>query len=231
MTIVIISIIASISALLGGIIALRMRDQLHLILGFSAGAIVGAALLDLIPEAVHMSAAIGLDVDGVTALTAVGFLAYLSLDRFVFGHSEERGTLGAGSLSVHSLIDGAAIGLAFQASEAAGFIIAIAVIAHRFSDGINVVGVIFRHGGDKRKALKWLSGVVVAPIVGAVATLLISVPEQTLGPMLAVFAGFFIYIGASDLIPEGNHGHPKTLTTVMTIFGAVLLYVIVRMAH
>jgi zinc transporter ZupT len=234
--ILLISILASCAAFAGGYIALRFRDKLHIILGLSAGAVIGAALFDLIPEAIELADGF-LHPEEITALTALGFLVYLILDRVFSFHSHEdednhaAGNLGAASFSLHSLIDGVAIGLAFQAGESIGIIVAVAVVAHRFSDGINTIGVILKHEGGTRKAWGWLIAVAVAPIIGAAFTYLVSVSAQSLSILLAVFAGFFLYIGASDLIPEGHHSHSKVLTTVMTIVGAAILYAIVTIAH
>lgn len=235
---IILAIVASLAAFIGGAVAIRYKDRLHIILGLSAGAVIGAALFDLIPEAIELTEGV-LDAGDVTALTALGFLVYLVLDRTFTFHSHDgveqlsssRGHLGAASFSLHSLIDGIAIGLAFQASEAVGLVVAVAVIAHRFSDGINTVGVILKHKGENRRAMAWLYVVAFAPIVGAASTFLFSVSNQTLGVVLAIFAGFFLYISASDLIPEGHHSHSKFLTTAMTIVGAVVLYAIVLVAH
>lgn len=239
--IIILALAASLAAFVGGMVALRFRDRLHLILGLSAGAVMGAALFDLIPEAIELGEAV-FRPEEITAFTALGFLIYLILDRLFLFHShhdpedvvskgvEARGSLGAASFCLHSIIDGIAIGLAFQASAAVGMVVAVAVIAHRFSDGINTVGVILKHRGQNRHAVGWLSAVAIAPIVGALSTFAFSVTDATLAVVLAVFAGFFLYIGASDLIPEGHHSHSKALTTFMTVLGAGLLYVIVSLA-
>ncbi|MEN9912856.1 MAG: hypothetical protein RLY66_264 [Candidatus Parcubacteria bacterium] len=240
---ILVSILASVAAFAGGAIALRFRDKLHIILGLSAGAVIGAALFDLIPEAIELGGSV-LHPEHITALVAVGFLIYLILDRVFSFHAQShnhldehvsedsaRGALGAISFCLHSLIDGIAIGLAFQASSAIGIVVATAVIAHRFSDGINTVGVILKHRGHDGRAWGWLTVVALAPIVGAASTFLFTVADQTLAVILAVFAGFFLYIGASDLIPEGHHSHSKMLTTVMTILGALILYIIVQVAH
>lgn len=257
---ILISILASLAAFAGGMIALKFRDKLHIILGLSAGAVIGAALFDLIPEAIELGESV-FHPEQVTALTAVGFLIYLVLDRVFSFHAHDHhdqtsidhdagdsepanaprevvdaprstaGSLGAASFCLHSLIDGLAIGLAFQASSAIGAIVAIAVLAHRFSDGINTVGVILKHRGRHSHAWAWLTAVALAPIVGAASTFMFSVSDQVLSAILAVFAGFFLYIGASDLIPEGHHSHSKILTTIMTILGAAVLYAIVSIAH
>lgn len=238
-----ISILASVAAFAGGAIALRFRDKLHIILGLSAGAVIGAALFDLIPEAIELGGSV-YSAGEVLSLTAIGFFVYLILDRaFSFhvhnGHDHEaddhaseaqssRGSLGAASFCLHSLIDGVAIGLAFQVSSVIGAVVAIAVVAHRFSDGINTIGVILKHRGKHAVAKGWLTAVALAPIVGTVLTFAVSVSESVLATILALFAGFFLYIGASDLIPEGHHSHSKILTTVMTLVGAAILYVIVH---
>src|SRR4051812_37282273 len=145
------------STLLGGAFALKFKDKLHLILGFSAGAIIGVAFFDLLPEAIELGSK-SYDIAFITSITALGFIVYTILDRFVFFHSHhheehaedqvnKRGMLGAGSLSMHSFLDGAAIGLAFQVSEAVGTIVAIAVLVHDFSDGINTVNLILKNSG------------------------------------------------------------------------------------
>jgi zinc transporter ZupT len=67
-------------------------------------------------------------------------------------------------------------------------------------------------------------------VFGVLVTLLFSVSEESLGLLLALFAGFFLYIGASDLIPESHHQHPKFMTTLMTLLGAAVLYAIIQVA-
>src|SRR5690349_20189993 len=139
--------------------------------------------------------------------------------------------LGAGSLSIHSFLDGVAIGLAFQVSAAVGAIVTIAVLTHDFSDGINTVNLILKDEGKRKLAFRWLMVDAVAPVLGAASTLLFSVPGQALCIILALFSGFFLYIGASDLIPESYHVHPKFLTTAMTLLGAGILYAAIHFTN
>ena len=223
---------AFIATFAGGLFALRLKDRLHLILGFSAGAVIAVAFFDLLPESI----ALGKDYHSVATLlswTALGFLCYMILDRIQLfhGHSHgsdpvsRRGTLGAGSLAIHSFLDGIAIGLAFQASSAAGAIVTLAVLTHDFSDGINTTNIVLKNGGTRTQALRWLAFDALAPGIGIAATFLFSLSAQTFSIALALFGGFFLYIGASDLIPESHHAHPKFLTTAMTLLGAAVLYV------
>jgi len=149
-------------------------------------------------------------------------------DEGIGGHTH-RGRLGAGSLSIHSFLDGTAIGLAFQVSVPLGAVVAVAVLVHDFSDGINTVTVILKNAGSSREAFRWLLVDALAPLLGVAATLLYRLPDAALGSVLALFAGFFLYIGASDLLPESYHAHPTKLTTIMTLSGAGLLYIVIRL--
>ena len=238
---ILIALIAFLSTLLGGLFALRFKDRLHLILGFSAGAVIGVAFFDLIPEAIVLGSKI-YDVSFIMTIVAVGFVGYMVLDRSVVFHrhsheedeqgqgSRGRGALGAGSLSVHSFLDGVAIGLAFQVSMAVGAVVAVAVLVHDFSDGINTVNLILKNKGNKQGAYLWLIIDALAPVAGVVSTLFFSLSEGALGIILAIFSGFFLYIGASDLLPESHHEHPTAWTTVVTVVGVGVLYFAIKLA-
>lgn len=231
------------ATMLGGYLALKLRDRLHIILGFSAGAVVAVAFFDLMPEALELGGKVH-QLSTIVAFVALGFFLYLLLDRLLLlhgnshehageegeHHEHSRGHVRAGSLSIHSFLDGVGIGLAFKVSPAVGIIVAAAVLAHDFSDGINTINVVLRHGVDRALAFKWLLVDAIAPVLGVIATFFISVSEDSLGLLLAIFAGFFLYIGASDLIPESQHAHPRFLTTVMTLLGAFVLFCAIRLA-
>lgn len=225
------------STMLGGLFALRLSDKLHLVLGFAAGAVLGVAFFDLIPESLELS---GLDPSQTLGLIALGFAAYLILDRFIVLHHhhdedhehshEMRGSWGAGTLSFHSFLDGLGIGFAFQASTEVGLIVAAAVLAHDFSDGINTVGMILRHGGERLLALRWLLADAIAPVLGILVASFFVVSDTQLGMLLALFSGFFLYIGASELLPESHHEHPVYWTTIATVLGMTAMYLIIRTA-
>ena len=238
MTVLLVSLATFASTLAGGLFAIRVRDRLHLILGFSGGAVLGVVLFDLMPEAISL-AGVRFGIPAIMELLTVGFLTYMVLDRIVVLHggpdvvtrpTARRGVLGAGSLCVHSFLDGFSIGLAFKVSAAVGAVVAVAVLVHDFSDGINTVGLILRNKGSDRNAFRWLLADSIAPVVGAASTLMFTLDGTTLGLFLATFAGFFLYIGASDLVPESYHEHPKGMTTVMTILGVATMFVAIRLA-
>lgn len=227
-----------ISTLIGGYFAIRFRDRLHLILGFSAGAVIGVALFDLTPEAINLTKN-NYDIKFTMFFIALGFILYMILDRYFSlsvckeGKCEvptHHGPLAAMSLSLHSFLDGLGIGLAFKVSPAVGAIVAAAVLTHDFSDGINTVSIIFRGQGNRAQAYRWLITDAIAPFLGVIVTFFISVSGAQLGLILALFAGLFLYLGASDLIPESHHQHPNYGTTVMTILGIALLYLVIYFA-
>jgi zinc transporter ZupT len=225
-----IAVAAFATTLAGGLLALGLRDKLHLILGFSAGAVIGVAFFDLLPEAIETAR--GFQSPAlVLAWSAFGFLSYLVLDRMLLtqGRGPPRASAGALVLCAHSLLDGIAIGFAFQGSHAVGLIVAAAVLTHDFSDGVNTMNIVLRNGGERARGLRWLLADAAAPAAGIAATRLWTMPSDRFGLALALFGGFFLYIGASDLIPESFHAHPKLLTTVMTLAGAALLYLAVRL--
>lgn len=237
MTIILFSLGTALFAFLGGLFALWFKDKLHLILGFSAGAVLGVAFFDLLPESIELASS-GYDTSFTITVIAVGFVIFMILDRLISlhphneseSHQSHRGTLGAGSVTIHRILDGSIIGVAFQVSEAVGFVVATAILAHSFSDGINTVGLILKNKGTVRQATGWLFLNAIAPVTGAVSTMFFSLKESTLGIALAVFCGFFLYIGAGDLLPESYHHHPTFWTTTMTVLGILSLFIVIKLA-
>jgi ZIP family zinc transporter len=204
-----------------------------MILGFSAGAVLGVALFELIPESFDLATG-SYSMQQISLFIAVGFIIYMTFDRLfsLHVHGEEhcensahnKGQLGAMTLSLHSFLDGFGIGLAFKVSPAIGWVVAAAVLAHDFSDGINTVNMVLKNRGKVKAALKWLLIDAVAPAIGVAATFFFHVNATILGLILAVFTGFFLYLGASDLIPESHHRHPVIWTTLMTVLGIAVIY-------
>lgn len=233
--VVIIALGTFISTLCGGLFALRFRDKLHLILGFSAGSVIGVAFFDLLPEAIEAGRA--QPALTTTSTVAIGFLLYLVLNRVAFvrsktgdSHSEaRRGHLGATTLVVHSFMDGVAIGLAYQVGAQVGLVVAVGVLLHDFSDGINTIEILAGHGLGRRTNIRWLLADAAAPVLGAVTTLFFSMPKEEFGRVLALFCGFFVYIGAAELLPESQHAHSTRLTTLATLFGMGTLYFVIKL--
>ena len=238
MTVFLVILAAIISTTLGGLFAIRFKDKLHLILGFGAGAILGVALFDLLPESIELISGV-YSVQLMAILIAIGFSAYMLIDRFfpLHNHGEEdcknpshSGGLGASAIIFHSFLDGFSIGLAFKISPAIGWVVALAVLVHGFADGINTVNMIIKAKGDKNTAFKWLIIDALAPAVGVIVASFLVVSGSTLGLILSVFVGFFLYISAGDLIPESHHRHPAVWTTISTIIGMLVILIAVNLA-
>jgi ZIP family zinc transporter len=225
---IIVSLFAFAFTLLGGFFALRLGRGLALVLGFSAGAVIGVALFDLAPEAMEL-AGDRMGAAAVTAMTGLGFAFYLVLHRAA-ATSGRAGGLGAATLTIHSFLDGLSIGVAFKVSAAVGTVVAIAVVVHDLCDGINTVSVVRRNGGDAGAAWRWLVADATAPVVGATAALAVHLDDGQLGLALALFSGFFLYIGASDLLPATLQPGRAMAPTVMTLLGMMVLYAAVRLA-
>jgi zinc and cadmium transporter len=234
-----LALLTFVSTGLGGVFALRHRDRLHLILGFTAGVILGVVAFDVLPEISHLSRQTRTDFTVPMIALAAGFLFFHGLEKWLLvhnaheleyaGHHHHRsvGVASALALSGHSLTDGIAIGLAFQVDRTVGFAVAIAVIGHDFADGLNTVSLMLTHGNSRRRATAFLTLDALAPLVGAALTLLFHVPDSGLLIYLGVFAGFLLYIGASDILPEAHADHPSLATLGLTISGAGLMYVVV----
>ncbi len=229
-----VALAAGVATYLGGSLALLARGRIRLILGFSAGAVVAVALADLLPESLVLAGP-GKPPAEVFLWVAAAFAAYMVLDRVLQaisgGSSTHRGQLGAASLTAHSFMDGLGIGLAFQVSAPAGLVLTFAVLAHDVSDGVNTVSLGLQARGGHRTARRWLIADTVAPALGIAAAQLVRVGAAQLALLLAAFAGVFLYIGASQLLPESQEQHPRPWTTVATIFGMVVVYLAVRLAR
>lgn len=233
---VLLALVAVVSTGLGGLVALRHRDHLHLILGFTAGVLVGVVAFDVLPEIADLAQSTHVGFEPAMVALAAGFLGFHALEKWLLVHNAHEHEYAAGhhhptvglasalALSGHSLTDGIAIGLAFQVSNGVGFAVAIAVIGHDFADGLNTVSLMLAHGNPRRRALALLAVDCIAPVVGAALTLLVSVPDSGLLIYLGVFAGFLLYIGASDILPEAHAEHPSLATLGLTIGGVGLMY-------
>ena len=223
------------ATLLGGQIGLRFSDRLETLLALTGGVVVAIALFDVLPEGID---GVG-DVDQATALVAAGFLAFFLAERLLVLHdreeavetlsSERVGVLGAAGLSAHSFIDGLGIGFAFGVDSATGFLVFLAVISHDFADGLNTVSYVLRRSGNRRTAVRWLTIDALAPLVGAIVGSQIAISDQALGYVLCVYCGIFLYIGASDLLPEA-HSQGSWARVALTAAGFALIFAITRLA-
>jgi zinc transporter, ZIP family len=197
---------------------------------------VAVALFEVLPEALE---SVG-DDRRVMMLVGAGFLAFFLIERVLVLHHRDEpdqaraharvGVLGAAGLSAHSFVDGLGIGLAFGVDTATGLLVFLAVVSHDFADGLNTVSFILRQSGNRRQAIRWLAVDAAAPLLGAIVGASLNVSEENLGYLLALYAGFFLFMGATDLLPEA-HQHPSRARVALTVLGFAGVFVLTLVAH
>lgn len=232
-TMLLVGLLTGSATLLGGGFVLRYNRALDLLLGFSSGAVIGVALLGLLPEGLNMAGEQHSHLS-ITAAAAAGFLLYLAVDRssdILAGDSAAYRHFAPASLTLHSLLDGLGIGLAFHVSSAAGIVVAAAVLAHDFVDGANTVAFSLAGGTGTRGARGWLAADAIAPLVGIVAARAVTVPSFPLAVLLGLFSGFFLYIGTSGLLPASQARRPRLSTIATTGAGMAFIYAVISLAN
>jgi zinc and cadmium transporter len=238
---------------LSGILALSLReDTLHRILfflvAFSAGSILGASLFDLLPEAVEL-----VDEEFVFMYITGGFVAFFFLERFIYwyhGHGhhrniEEHGdervaTKGFAYLnligdSIHNFIDGMIIAASFTVDISVGIATTIAVIFHELPQEMGDYGILIYAGFEKGRAILLNFGVALMVVVGGLfASYFLEVVDALSGTLIAFSAGAFIYLAASELIPElkEEKGFGRSLLQfAVFILGLALIWYLGTLFH
>ncbi|SPM39211.1 Zinc transporter ZupT, partial [Mycobacterium numidiamassiliense] len=231
-----------ITTLLGGYAALRIGSYRNLVLGLAAGLMLGAVGFDLLPEALSAGSWVLSGIPAPLVAFVAGFLVLHIIEHTVGIHRGQTsddadvvqtpavGLLAASGLVAHSVMDGFAIGAAFQAGTGVGAVVAVAVIGHDFADGFNTYTITSLYGNDRRRALTLLAADAVAPVAGAALTLAVTIPHRLLDVYLGFFAGFLMYLASADVLPRAHTGR-RTLATLACTIGAVLfMFVIVGLA-
>ncbi|GAA1368337.1 ZIP family metal transporter [Streptomyces beijiangensis] len=231
---------AFLMTLVGGWTAQRVTDRRHLVLGLAGGLMLGVVGLDLLPEALDAAGQAVFGVPAALLLFVGGFLfahlgeRLLAVRRAAHGASDARapevGLTAASAMVIHSLMDGVALGAAFQVGGGMGLAVAVAVITHDFADGFNTYTLTSLYGNARNKALAMLFADALAPVVGAASTLLFTLPEQLLGSYLGFFGGVLLYLAAAEILPEAHHDHPARSTLLCTVAGVGFIWLVVGIA-
>ncbi|MEO5834710.1 MAG: ZIP family metal transporter [Nakamurella sp.] len=228
------------STMSGGLFALHHRGNLRRVLGFTAGVLLGVVAFDLLPEVHELAMSTGTDFTIPMIALAVGFLFFHVVEKLTVIRSSRNdedcaardhpqlGVVSALALSAHSFFDGVGIGLGFQVSTTVGFAVAVAVIAHDFSDGLNTVALMLLNGNPVARTRRLLVLDAATPLLGAASTLLFQVPDRDLLLYLGFFAGFLLYLGASDILPQAHADHPSRITLWLTVGGTALIFMATR---
>ncbi|HZM63588.1 MAG TPA: ZIP family metal transporter [Candidatus Saccharimonadales bacterium] len=238
---VIFTLTMFLAAALGGLFAIKyQKSGFNHILGFTAGVILGVIAFDVLPEMFHIVHEFDLDPIWVMVTLVLGFLGFHIAEKLLLIHHQHEtqygkhrhpqvGMLSALAIGGHSLLDGVGIGLAFQVNPAVGLAVSLALIAHRFADGINTATLMLAHKNSRKRTLQLVFFNGALPLVGALSTLLFTLPEQFLAYYLAFFAGFLLYIGASDILPQAHDEKSDRSTIMLTIFGVAVIFLIVQL--
>lgn len=247
--ILVFTFIGSILSLVGGIVLLYQEKLAlkisHFLASFAAGTLLGAAFFDLLPEAAHEAAsnAAGAE-ESIFIWVLLGMLSFFLLERFIywFHHHHEhedpnkqKPTVPLIILgdSVHNFIDGVAIAATFLVSVPLGITTALAVAAHEIPQEIGDFGILLHRRLPKKKILIANILSALTAVVGALLTYWGgAMLTEILPVLLAITAGFFIYIAASDLIPEIHEENRKGfafIETVLLLTGVVTIWVFVSL--
>ena len=232
-TLLVLALVTFVSTVTGGLVAVRFRRILQYFFAFSSGALIAITFFDVLPESLSIAQSTGMPVRYLMITLVASFIFFSFLQRFFLTHhhheDEEHGHImgpvGATGLIIHSFFDGAAIGIAFHVTPSMGIIVALAVISHDFTDGINTVVIMLKNQQNVRNARIFLFIDAAAPVVGILATSFVAIDESVLALILAAFAGEFLYLGAANLLPETYLHNVWKLGATM-IFGVVLIFVL-----
>ena len=224
---------------IGGLIALKAKDRFHLVLGLSAGLLLGLVGFDLLPEVFAESKSTG-GVPTVSIAILAGFLLLHISERSFGGHEPVdseyshdhshgsiSGGVGALAMAGHIFLDGAALGVAFKVSTNLGIAVFIALLVHAFSDGLNTVSMLVKTGHWQSNSKYLLLIDAVARIGGAAVGTYIAFEGNWVTIYLSLFAGMVIYVATSHILPEAHSHHPSRWTLAATSAGVLGMWLIV----
>lgn len=243
--ILLFTFIGSIGALIGGFILLAKEKIAlkisHFLASFAAGTLLGTAFFDLLPEAAEQATKHTTDI---FLWTLVGFMIFFIIERFIhwFHHHEEmhiathekRAILPLIIIgdTIHNFLDGIVIAATFMVNIPLGIATTFAVFAHEIPQEIGDFGLMLHKGLSKMRIIVVNIISALASFAGAIMTYILgNVLDNYIGVFLAITAGFFIYIAASDLIPEIHHERRKgyaVIETVLLIVGIIVIGVAIN---
>jgi ZIP family zinc transporter len=235
----------AIATFAGGTLAIKSKDRLHLVLGLSAGLLLGLVAFDLLPEVFELGTTEILHAPATSVALIAGFLLLHFFEQLSgshepaesdYGHDHKHsanitGVFGAVAMGGHVFLDGLALGVAFKVSSELGVAVFIALLVHAFSDGLNTVSFLIKSGKWGKKGI-WLLGVdAVARISGAALGASLVISDDVIAIYLAGFAGVVIYLATAHILPEAHSQHSSRWTMVSTIAGVAIMWALVSYLH
>ncbi|MDQ3093890.1 MAG: ZIP family metal transporter [bacterium] len=244
LTVVFFSLIGGVFSLIGGAVLLSRQSWIkkltYYATPFAAGALLAAAFGDLLTEAVHETGADGASTVFTAALA--GILVFFILEKFLrwFHHHHEHENHNTPSSLIiigdvlHNALDGVAIAAAFLTSPSAGIVVTLAVAAHEIPQEIGDFGLLLKNGMSRKKVLLINLLSALSTVAAAAIVFLIGDANNLPIPvLLGVTAGFFIYIAASDIIPEIHESSKKLsdIRPLLVLVGVIVVMAITNIAH
>jgi zinc and cadmium transporter len=239
------SLMGGIFSLIAGVLLLRREKTAQAMARyatpFAAGVLLAAALTDLIPESLHNSTH---EPSIVLTWVLLGMLGFFMLERFLrfFHHHHEHGGKEKSNNSLiiigdtlHNALDGVTIGAAFLINTPTGIVATIAIAAHEIPQEIGDFGLLLKNGMKR-------SRVLLVNVLSALATTILAATTYAIGDtnslplaeLLAITAGFFIYVAASDIIPEIHEEKSRTKIDWrpwLLLLGAAFVLFVSPVAH
>lgn len=239
MKMLLLTSLASLSTLFGGWLALAARKHIHLLLGFGAGVLLGATFFDLLPEAIEAARPLGWTNRGILTLTVAGFLIFylgqrlLALQACPHGDCKadrRAGRMSALGLIAHSTLDGSSIAAATMISWEVGLIVAIGIIVHDITDGLNTILLVTRGRAAGTKDIIFLAADAAAPVFGGLVVQFSTISSPHLALLLGITSGFFLFTATADLLPDAHRRSSGFRVSLATVTGIVLIGVAIRLA-
>jgi zinc transporter ZupT len=208
-------------------------------MAFAAGVLLAVVSFDIFPEIIEQIKANNFNPTGAMTALVAGFLLFHILEKSILIHHSHEdeyakhrhpqvGVLSALALAGHSFMDGVGIGIGFQVNYAIGLLVAIAVISHDFTDGMNTVTLMLTNKNEMRRSVMLLLLDSITPVLGAASTLFFRASAHFMVLYLGFFAGFLLYIGASDILPEAHSDRSSYQLIALTVSGVVFIYLVTR---
>jgi zinc transporter ZupT len=238
--IIISVVIAFVATLSAGLFVKKLKNHIGIVCAFSAGFFVSISLFDLLPEILAIAAEAQISLYKLLILGIIGFSFLFALNRsFSKLHLKKHtmtkniflpriGLLSTLEFCSHAFLEGIAIGVGFQLQFGLGLFIAVAVVFHDFCDGISTLALMLNSGNSLKSSINMLFIDAIAPVLGAVVTLLFTIQNYFLVFILSFLLGSFSYLGCGTLLPDAYRMNRPIVTIVFFLIGFVLILLLTK---
>jgi zinc transporter ZupT len=248
-----LGILASANIALGGFLVFKFKKYFNIFLGFSGGVMIATVTFEVLPEIIEILGRASSETLTLISMSFVvlGIILFHFLSKILplhehghhidhddhshahehFGANTRLGIYGALIMIVHSFIDGLGIGVGFALSASVGLTIALAVMSHNISDGVNTVSTLIKNKVSNTKFKIILGLNIAAPLLGVLTSFFLSINEIFVLAYLSFFSGSILYLAISDILPHA-HSHVNDKKPLMaTLVGILFLFTLTILFH